>query len=102
MPPNRTLLRTMSPKRARHSFSEDENNTGLERKGSLRGRSNSLRGALRLKQKTHEAPATEDEEAFKREWGMTREQEVGGRPVGLHPAGCPAGSVPAYAVLLQL
>ena len=73
MPPGRQILRTMSPKRPRHS--EDEDKSGLERKPSLSRRSNSLRG-LRFLHKTHEAPSASEEETFKREWGMTMAQEV--------------------------
>ena len=76
MPPRKSLLRTMSPKRSRLESPEQDDRAVLERKGSLRGRSNSLRGGLRLKQKTHEAPGTEDDEAFKREWGMSQAAEV--------------------------
>ena len=67
------MLRSMSPKRARHS--EDEDKSGMERKPSLSRRSNSLRG-LRFLHKTHEAPSASEEENFKREWGMTMAQEV--------------------------
>ena len=66
----------MSPKRSRTLAPEDEDGSSLERKGSLRVRSNSLRGGLRLKHKTHGAPVSEDDESFKREWGMSREAEV--------------------------
>ena len=76
MPPSKSLLRTMSPKRSRTLAPEDEDGSSLERKGSLRVRSNSLRGGLRLKHKTHGAPVSEDDESFKREWGMSREAEV--------------------------
>ena len=76
MPPSKSLLRTMSPKRSRMLTPEDEDGSSLERKSSLRVRSNSLRGGLRLKHKTHGAPVSEDDESFKREWGMSREAEV--------------------------
>ncbi len=69
------MLRTMSPKRARHPTPEDDDKSGLERKSSLSRRSNSLRG-LRFPRKTHEAPSPSEEENFKREWGMTMTQEV--------------------------
>ena len=75
MPTGRQMLRTMSPKRARHPTPEDDDKSGLERKSSLSRRSNSLRG-LRFPRKTHEAPSPSEEESFKREWGMTMTQEV--------------------------
>lgn len=75
MPTGRQILRTMSPKRARHPTPDDDDKSGLERKSSLSRRSNSLRG-LRFPRKTHEAPSPSEEENFKREWHMTMEQEV--------------------------
>lgn len=75
MPSGRQILRSMSPGRSRHSTSEDDDKSGLERKSSLSRRSNSLRG-LRFLHKTHETPSASEEESFKREWGMTMTQEV--------------------------
>lgn len=65
----------MSPKVTRQGTPDEEDKSGLERKSSLRLRSNSLRGSLR-KHKTHEAPGSTEEENFKREWKITLAQEV--------------------------
>jgi hypothetical protein len=80
MPSSRQILRTMSPKRARHGTPEEEDTSGLERRFSLSRRSNSLRG-LRFPRKTHEAASPSEEENFKREWGMTMAQEVRGMSI---------------------
>ncbi|CAL8462059.1 g1590 [Coccomyxa elongata] len=64
----------MSPKVARQGTPDEEDKSGLERKSSLRLRSNSLRGSLR-KHKTHEAPGSTEEEIFTREWKITPAQE---------------------------
>ena len=66
----------MSPKEKRHSTPDEEDKSGLERKGTLRLSSNSLRGSLR-KHKTHEAPGSTEEENFKKEWGISPAKEVG-------------------------